>query len=122
MEIYVEFRFEAARRLPERPEGDPLARLHGHSFRVEVWVEGRVDDAKGWVMDFAELRNACESMRQRLDYRCLNEIDGLENPTTENIARWIFASLQGTLPGLARVVVYDAAGGAVADRRPSLPR
>ena len=107
MEIFTEFTFEAAHRLPMVPEGHKCARLHGHSFKAEVHVEGDVGDGSGWVMDFAEIRQACEPLRQQLDHHYLNEVEGLENPTSEHVARWIWQRLQPALPGLSEVVVRE---------------
>lgn len=103
--IYKEFTFEAAHRLPLVPPGHKCARLHGHSYRVQVWVHGFVDPATGWVRDFAEITEAFAPIRERLDHNFLNDIDGLENPTSENLARWIWDRL--TLPGLSKVVVSE---------------
>ena len=107
MEIFTELGFEAAHRLPHVPEGHKCARLHGHSFRLVVHVEGPVGDDTGWVVDFADVRAACEPLREQLDHHYLNEIEGLENPTSENVARWIWARLAPTLPGLAAVTVRE---------------
>jgi 6-pyruvoyltetrahydropterin/6-carboxytetrahydropterin synthase len=107
MEIYKEFSIEAAHWLPNVPEGHKCRRMHGHSFRIEVWVEGAVDEHLGWVMDFAEIKQAFNGIEEALDHRCLNEIEGLENPTSENLARWIWARLRPLLPGLSRVVVRE---------------
>jgi 6-pyruvoyltetrahydropterin/6-carboxytetrahydropterin synthase len=107
MEIFTEFSFEAAHRLPHVPEGHKCARLHGHSFRAEVHVAGAVDPHTGWVMDFADVRAACEPVRLVLDHHYLNEIDGLENPTSEHVARWIWDRLTPALPGLAAVVIRE---------------
>jgi 6-pyruvoyltetrahydropterin/6-carboxytetrahydropterin synthase len=106
MEIFSQFGFEAAHRLPHVPAGHKCARLHGHSFRVEIRVEGPVGDT-GWVMDFADIRSACEPLRLQLDHRYLNDVDGLDNPTSENLARWLWARLRPTLPQLAAVVVRE---------------
>ncbi len=107
MEIWQTITFEAAHRLPNVPEGHKCARLHGHSFRVDVHVEGEVGEQTGWVMDFADIRAVLEPIRLQLDHYCLNEIGGLENPTSENIARWIWERLAEELPGLSRVVVQE---------------
>lgn len=107
MEIFKEFTLEAAHRLPNVPDGHKCARLHGHSFRVEVHVGGAVDAHAGWVMDFADLKAAFRPIHEQLDHRYLNEVEGLDNPTSENLARWIWARLQPTLPGLSRVVVRE---------------
>jgi len=107
MEIFTELGFEAAHRLPNVAEGHKCARLHGHSFRLVVHVEGPVGDDSGWVCDFADVRSACEPLREQLDHHYLNEIEGLENPTSENLARWIWARLAPTLAGLAAVTVRE---------------
>jgi 6-pyruvoyltetrahydropterin/6-carboxytetrahydropterin synthase len=107
MEIFKEFRFEAAHRLPNVPAGHRCARLHGHSFRVEVHVSGEVDETIGWVRDFADLKTAFGPLYQQLDHYYLNEIPGLENPTSEVLARWIWERLEPTLPGLSCVVVKE---------------
>ena len=99
-EIFKEFSFEAAHRLPFVPADHKCARLHGHSFRVEVHVGGEVDPSTGWIIDFAEIKAAFKPLHAVLDHNYLNEIDGLENPTSENLARWIWDRLEPTLPGL----------------------
>ena len=107
VEIYKEFGFESAHRLPNVPEGHKCARLHGHSFRVSVHVEGPVGDDTGWVCDYADISEACEPVRVELDHRYLNEIDGLANPTSEVLARWIWHRLEPTLEGLSMVEVRE---------------
>ena len=107
MDIFKEFSFEAAHRLPHVPEGHKCARLHGHSFRVEVHVRGPVDPRAGWVMDFAEIKRAFEPIHERLDHRYLNEIPGLDNPTSEVLARWIWTELAPALPKLCKIVVRE---------------
>ena len=90
MEIYKEFGFESAHRLPNVPADHKCSRLHGHSYRVSVHVEGPARRRPGWVCDFAEISEACTPVRAELDHRYLNEIRGLENPTSEVLARWIW--------------------------------
>ena len=107
MEIFKAFTLESAHRLPNVPAGHKCARVHGHSFRVEVHVAGTVDPRLGWVMDFADLKRAFEPLFERLDHRYLNDVPGLENPTSENLARWIWRELVPVLPHLARVVVHE---------------
>lgn len=101
------FTFEAAHSLPTFPPGHKCRRLHGHSFRVEVQVAGEVDPAVGYLMDFGRISDACEPLRQRLDHYHLNEIDGLANPTAENLARWIWERLRPELPLLSAVVIHE---------------
>ena len=107
MDVFTEFTFEAAHRLPNVAPDHKCARLHGHSFRAEVHVEGEVDAASGWVMDFADIRAACEPIRLELDHHYLNEIAGLENPTSEVLAQWIWRRLAPALPDLACIVVRE---------------
>ena len=101
-----EFRFEAAHRLPRVPEGHKCARLHGHSYRVEVAVAGPVDEATGWFIDFQKLYDSWKPLHDQLDHNYLNEVPGLENPTSEVLARWIWERLRPTLP-LSRVTVCE---------------
>jgi 6-pyruvoyltetrahydropterin/6-carboxytetrahydropterin synthase len=98
IEIFREFRFEAAHRLPNVSAGHPCARLHGHSYLVEIRVRGQVGPDTGWVMDFADVRDAFMPLHAQLDHHCLNDVAGLENPTSENLARWIWDRLAGVLP------------------------
>lgn len=107
VELVKEFRFEAAHRLPHVPEGHKCARLHGHSFICEVCVRGEVDRNKGWFIDYGDITEAVEPIRKQLDHYYLNEIDGLENPTSEILAYWIWSRLQGTLPGLYRITIRE---------------
>ena len=107
MEIWKEFAFEAAHRLPHVPAGHKCARLHGHSFRVEVHVTGPLREPEGWVLDFADLKAAWAPLDDALDHRYLNDIAGLENPTSEVLARWIWDRLAPTLPGLSEIVVRE---------------
>ena len=107
MELFKEFAFEAAHRLPNVPPGHKCGRLHGHSFRVALHVRGEVDPETGWVMDFADIKTAFQPLYDRLDHHYLNDIDGLENPTSENLAEWIWTRLRPSLPALSRVVVRE---------------
>lgn len=107
MEISKTFHIEAAHRLPHVPDGHKCARLHGHSFRVEVQVSGPLDPHLGWVMDFADIKSAFAPLFDQLDHRYLNEIPGLENPTSEILARWIWDRLKPSLPLLSRISVHE---------------
>ena len=108
MELFREFTFDSAHRLPNVPAGHKCSRLHGHSYRVAVHVRGPVDNRTGWVMDFADIKAACEPIRDQLNHRCLNEIEGLSNPTSETLARWIWERLHPALPNLCKVVVKES--------------
>jgi 6-pyruvoyltetrahydropterin/6-carboxytetrahydropterin synthase len=107
VEIFKEFTFEAAHQLPNVPPGHKCARLHGHSYRVAVHITGPVDDNAGWVRDFADLSRAMRPIVDCLDHYHLNDIEGLENPTSEVLARWIWVRLQPVLPELAQIVVRE---------------
>jgi 6-pyruvoyltetrahydropterin/6-carboxytetrahydropterin synthase len=103
--ISKEFRFDAAHFLPTAEKGHPNARLHGHSFAALVTLEGVPDATAGWIRDFADIDAAIGDIRSRLDHHLLNEIKGLEQPTLERLARFIFDALKGSLPELAAVTV-----------------
>ena len=107
MEVFKEFHFEAAHRLPNVPPQHKCARLHGHSFAVRLYVKGAVDDHAGWVIDFADIKQAFAPVLARLDHYYLNDIPGLENPTSENLARWIWRETAQRLPGLSAVEVRE---------------
>jgi 6-pyruvoyltetrahydropterin/6-carboxytetrahydropterin synthase len=107
MEIFKEFVIEAAHRLPNVPEGHKCARLHGHSFNVQIVVSGEVDPLTGWVIDFADIKLAFAPFYEMLDHHFLNEIEGLQNPTSENIAIWIWDKMAPILPGLSKIIVKE---------------
>ena len=88
-----QFQFEAAHYLPTFPEGHKCRRMHGHSFKVDVVVEGQVDPDRGYLIDYGTIKELCEPVRRRLDHYLLNEIEGLENPTAESLARWVWERL-----------------------------
>ncbi|MGS2616358.1 6-carboxytetrahydropterin synthase QueD [Micromonospora sp. LZ34] len=113
MEIFREFTFEAAHRLPQVPEGHKCARLHGHSYRVVVHVRGEVGASSGWVMDFGDIKAAFRPILDQLDHYYLNEVPGLENPTSEVLAQWIWMKLVDQLPLSAIVVRETCTSGAV---------
>lgn len=107
MDIFKVFTLEAAHRLPNVPQGHKCARLHGHSFRVELHLSGEIDETVGWVMDFADVKAAFKPIYDQLDHHYLNDIPGLENPTSEVLARWIFEQAKPVLPLLSMVVVHE---------------
>ncbi|HEX6871919.1 MAG TPA: 6-carboxytetrahydropterin synthase QueD [Micromonosporaceae bacterium] len=113
MEIFREFQFEAAHRLPNVPANHKCARLHGHSYRVEVHISGPVDPVAGWVADFADIKAAFTPLHEQLDHYYLNEIPGLENPTSEVLARWIWQRLASQLPLSAVLVRETCVSGCV---------
>ncbi|MGB0582987.1 MAG: 6-carboxytetrahydropterin synthase QueD [Limisphaerales bacterium] len=107
MELRKSFQFEAAHLLPHLPEGHKCRRLHGHSFMVDVVIEGECDEKLGWVMDYADLKAAFKPYWEQLDHHYLNEVAGLENPTSENVAKWIWDKLKPELPLLKEIVVAE---------------
>ncbi len=108
MELFKEFTFEAAHRLPGVPPDHRCARLHGHSYRVTVHVSGEVDRESGMVMDFADVKAAFKPIADGyLDHYYLNDVEGLENPTSENLARWIWQRLSPELPQLSMIEVRE---------------
>ena len=107
VELTKEYRFEAAHRLPRVPPTHKCARLHGHSFRVEVMLRGEVDPQAGWLLDYGEVDLAFAPLLSDLDHHCLNDIEGLDNPTSEVLAAWIFHRLRPRLPSLCAIVVHE---------------
>ena len=107
MDIFKVFRIEAAHRLPNVPPGHKCARLHGHSFAVELSVAGEPGADTGWVMDFADVKRAFQPLYDQLDHHYLNDIAGLENPTSEMLAIWIWDRLKPALPQLSCVTVHE---------------
>ena len=107
VELVKDFRFEAAHFLPNVPAGHKCLRMHGHSFRGEVAVRGEIDPRLGWVVDFADLKRAVDPIVARLDHYLLNEIEGLENPTSERIAIWIWNQLAPSIANLFRVTIEE---------------
>ncbi len=117
-EISRSFRFEAAHLLPYAPEGHKCRRLHGHSFSIEVTVAGRLVEPEGWVCDFGDIAGAWAPLHEELDHRYLNDVAGLENPTSEILATWIWERLQPKLPGLSAVKVAETCTSSCVYRAP----
>jgi 6-pyruvoyltetrahydropterin/6-carboxytetrahydropterin synthase len=107
MEIFKVFTIEAAHRLPFVPTGHKCGRLHGHTFQIEVHVQGPLDPQFGWIIDFAHIKGAFKLVEDQIDHRYLNEVEGLENPTSENVARWVWQKLKPSLPSLSRIVMRE---------------
>lgn len=108
MEIFVVFYFDAAHRLPQVSLEHKCNQTHGHTFRVEIHLKGELDEHKGWIMDFSQVKQICQPYIDRLDHSFLNEIEGLENPTSEIIAIWLWNKIKPQLPGLTKVVVQES--------------
>lgn len=102
-----EFKFESAHLLPKVPKGHKCARLHGHSFKVELTVAGETNPETGWFIDFSDLHEAWQPLHDLLDHHYLNEVPGLENPTSEVLAKWIWDKLKPRLPSLDQVTLFE---------------
>lgn len=107
MKISQAFKFEAAHYLRNVPETHRCRRMHGHSYRVELQLEGPVDPSSGFVVDFFDIEAVFGNLLVQLDHQCLNEVQGLENPTVENISLWIWGRVKPTLPQLIKVRVHE---------------
>lgn len=108
VELTRDYRFEAAHRLPMVPADHKCARMHGHSFRVEITVAGEVDERMGWLVDFADITAVVEPLLlNELDHRTLNDVPGLENPTSERLCAWLWARIAPALPGLTAITVHE---------------
>ncbi|MCH2534840.1 MAG: 6-carboxytetrahydropterin synthase QueD [Bdellovibrionales bacterium] len=107
MEIYKDFTFESAHSLPNVPKGHKCARLHGHSFMARIYVSGPLGETSGWVMDYADIKKICKPIIEQLDHYYLNEIPGLENPTSEVIAKWLWKNIKPQLPELSAVELKE---------------
>jgi 6-pyruvoyltetrahydropterin/6-carboxytetrahydropterin synthase len=119
MELRKTFQFEAAHLLPLLPKDHKCRRLHGHSFQVELGLEGECDPKLGWVMDYADIKAAFKPFWEMLDHHYLNEIPGLENPTSENVALWVWDNLKPKLPLLTEVVVAETCNARCVYRGPA---
>jgi 6-pyruvoyltetrahydropterin/6-carboxytetrahydropterin synthase len=104
--IYKDFTFEAAHKLPLVPDTHKCSKLHGHSFKVRISVEDELSDL-GWVIDYADIKSACEPVINSLDHSYLNEVSGLDNPTSENIAVWLWNEIQPKLAILSEIEVQE---------------
>lgn len=105
--LVKDYRFEAAQTLPNLPGDHKCKKMHGHSFKIEIAVEGEVNPEIGWVYDHAEISKAMNPLLDMLDHSYLNEIEGLENPTIEIMAAWFWTRLAPQLPGLAEIVIHE---------------
>ena len=107
MEIYKEFMFESAHKLPNVEDGHKCGRLHGHSFKTTIYVSGPVGETTGWVVDYGDLKKAFLPIWDQLDHHYLNDIPGLENPTSEVMAKWIWDKLKPQLPQLSKILINE---------------
>ncbi len=107
MEIYKEFSFDSAHFLPNVPDGHKCKEMHGHTYRLKVFIRGGLDPTLGWIMDFKDLKNALLPVIEQLDHKLINNIKGLQNPTAENITVWIWQQIKPSLPLLSRIELYE---------------
>lgn len=107
MQIYKEFSFDSAHFLPNVPDGHKCKEMHGHTYRLKVFIQGELDPKLGWIMDFKELKDALLPVIEQLDHKLINNIKGLENPTAENITVWIWEQIRPSLPLLSRIELYE---------------
>ena len=107
MDLFRIYYLQCARRLPGLPEAHPCSRVHGHTFTIKVTLRGPIDPAYGWVMDFNAMDSAWRPVHDELDHRYLNDVAGLENPTSEALAVWLWRRLQSAMPYLASVSVME---------------
>jgi len=105
--LVKDYTFEAAQTLPNVPPGHKCRYMHGHSFKVEISIEGEVDPQTGWIYDHAQISRAMDPLIELLDHKYLNEVPGLENPTIELMAFWFWQRLQPQLPGLCEIVLHE---------------
>jgi len=108
MNIFRAFTFDSAHRLPCVPEGHKCSQLHGHTFRVEIHVDDQLDSNRGWVIDFSDISKTVDPIISQLDHKYLNDIEGLENPTSENIAKWIWEKIKPNMQILSKIVVQES--------------
>lgn len=120
LELSKTFGFEAAHYLPNVPAGHKCKRMHGHSFRFSVVLKGEIDPETGWIMDFAELKDIVKPIIEKhLDHYVLNDVPGLENPTSERIAIWLWAKIKPELPLLDKIILYETCTSSCVYRGPS---
>ena len=107
MEVYKIFNIESARSLPNLPDGHPCRNIHGHSFKIKITVKGAINEETGFVMDFSEIDSAFSPIFKMIDHAYLNELDGLTNPSSENLCKWIWVKLIDSLPNLKRIEIKE---------------
>lgn len=107
MRIFKQFTFDSAHFLPHVPDGHPCKRIHGHTYRLVLFIEGDLHPHLDWVMDFAEVKKTVEPVVKQLDHRLMNEVAGLENPTCEAIAKWLWMKIKPTLPALCKIELHE---------------
>jgi 6-pyruvoyltetrahydropterin/6-carboxytetrahydropterin synthase len=107
MDVYKTFSIEAARSLPNLPEGHPCKNVHGHSFKITLTISGDVDSHTGFVMDFGDIDSAFKPIKDQIDHTHLNKVEGLENPSSEHLCIWIWDQLKPSLPQLSKIEIKE---------------
>ncbi|MBN8703608.1 MAG: 6-carboxytetrahydropterin synthase QueD [Bacteroidetes bacterium] len=107
MVIFKKFVFDSAHFLPNVPDGHKCKRVHGHTYKLTIFIEGDLQEKLDWVMDFGDLKSVVNPVVDRLDHNFLNDISGLDNPTCERIAQWIWEQIKSQLPGLVKIELYE---------------
>ena len=107
MIVYKKFNIESARSLPNLPKTHPCHKIHGHSFKIIISVEGQIDKQSGFVMDFQIIENAFQPIKTLLDHTYLNDVKGLSNPSSENICIWIWDKLESSLPNIYKIEIKE---------------
>lgn len=105
--IFKELTFDAAHFLPNVPEGHKCRNIHGHTYRLKVYITGQIDEHTGWVADFAELKKSVKSVVEEVDHKLLNNIEGLDNPTCELLAKWLWEKIKPLVAGLKRIELHE---------------
>lgn len=113
MVIYKQFSFDSAHFLPKVPKGHKCAELHGHTYKLTVFFEGDLDEEKGWLIDFNELKRIIDPLIVLVDHKLLNNIPGLENPTSELLANWFWTKIKPELPLLKRIELNETPSSGV---------
>ena len=107
MQIFKDFTFDAAHFLPNVPEGHKCKEMHGHTYLLTVYIEGEPDEELGWLMDFSDLKSKINPIINAVDHKLLNQIEGLENPTCERIAIWLWEKIKAQIPQLTKVKLKE---------------
>lgn len=113
MIIYKKFVFDAAHFLPNVPKGHKCKNMHGHTYGLTIFIEAKVKQPEGWLMDYADLKAGVKPVLDKLDHHYLNDIPGLENPTSEILAEWLWLQLKPVLPELKRIELNETATSGV---------
>jgi len=113
MIIYKSFTFDSAHFLPNVPEGHKCKNMHGHTYQLTVFIDGKIVEPEGWVIDFADLKKHINPIINQLDHHCLNDLPGLENPTSENLSVWLWSKIKPLIPGLKRIELNETATSGV---------